>query len=54
MIDKVTWPQFTKALKHGLKSPGEQMADTESFLVVSFKNPFSLLLVSHFPANCHV
>jgi len=34
MIDKVMWPQFTKAPKHGLKSPGEQMADKGSSLVV--------------------
>lgn len=31
MIDKVTWPQFTKAFKQGLKSPGEQMADKRKF-----------------------
>lgn len=34
MMDKVPWPWFTKALKYGLKSPGEHMADKESSLAV--------------------
>lgn len=34
VLDKVAWPRFTKALKHGLKSPGEQMADKGSSLAV--------------------
>lgn len=38
MIDKVTWPQFTQALKLGLKSSGEQMADKGNSLGVWFKN----------------
>lgn len=30
MMDKVPWLWFTKALQHGLKSPGEQIADKGS------------------------
>lgn len=54
IIDKVTWPEFTKALKHRLKSSGKQVAHRKSSVVVGFKNLFSFLLVSHFSANCHL